>query len=521
MQTRKSSLLALALLFVLSLPAFADKRTENIDIILAVDKSLSMAEDGKIDSVKRYVNTWLLDDVLIPGDNLIIIGFYGKANVIVSQIVKNQTDIQKIKAIIDKIRANGRFTDIGNALDAMKEQIATLSDDSRKKFVLMMTDGRQEAPPTSKYYSPSGKFNHEFLANIKTIQKEGWKIEILGIGVEAEVRELAQQLSGSFAQISGNPSVESLKAQTENLLGSVTLTGGVSVAPVGSGGSSSLSFALKSEGYSHEVSVSIAGIEARLGSRSAANILPSSLPITVAASGTTNVRVPVRFPNDLPAGKTSGTLSFSFLSGERFNPSEVGVTLEVRSVVENYWWLAFVALAVLAALVLLAIFSARRLASGRAVRFLLYVDNEPLMTAPVTLRAGGEVFLNETDGTFSLITRRNARSLARFRLKESRLGFDVLKADRFPKLSGENDDVLGQSFPFRSENGKSRELRVADARPSTTHAAKESAPRQDASPPATRVPRTRAAGKTASKKRAAPQRRSSGKRGAGPARGAR
>jgi hypothetical protein len=153
---------SLALLsIVLACPLLADTRTENIDVVVALDRSLSM--EKKVEAVKSYVSTYLIDQVLIPGDHFIVVAFYGKADVIISQAIVGDADKKAVKAVITKIRGNGRFTDIGNALDILQQQVTPIENDGRKKFILLLTDGIQEAPPTSKYYSKDGKSNpHEF-----------------------------------------------------------------------------------------------------------------------------------------------------------------------------------------------------------------------------------------------------------------------------------------------------------------------------------------------------------------------
>lgn len=461
MQTRKSSLFILAILFASSLACFADKRTENIDIILALDKSLSMGENQKIDAVSRYANTWLLDEVLIPGDFLVVIAFYGKAEVVVSETVSDEAVKQRIKDKISQIRGNGRFTDIGNALDVMKTQMEKYKDDGRKKFVLMMTDGVQEAPPYSKYYTNRTKYDYEFIENTKTIQQQGWKIEILGIGTEAEVQDLAQQLQGSYAQLTDELSVDTIKAQTENLLGTVTLVGGVRILPVGIGGSGALVLTLKSEGYSQPISITLSGVEIRLPSQTIPNALPAAHIMQVGASGTTSARVPLSFPSDLGPGKYESTLVFSFASGERFNPSEVQSVVAVNGIVENYWWLAIIGLVALAVLIILLVFLIRRFFTARPLRFHLFVNDEPLSVQPIVMKSSSERFLNESDDALIVVPKRNARSIARFRIKEGALGFDILKEERFPKTDGPVEDALGKSFVLRTEHGENRKLTVA------------------------------------------------------------
>ncbi len=486
MRTLESISITILLILVFALPAYTDKRTENIDIILALDKSLSMSEDHKIDAVKNYFNSWLMDEVLIPGDYLVVIAFYGKTSVVISQTVKNTEEKQKVKDIISQIRANGRFTDIGNALDVMKDQMAKYGSDGRKKFVLMMTDGIQEAPPNSKYFSQKGKFNYEFLENTKTIQKQGWKIEILGLGTETEVKELAEQLQGTYVELKDDLSVENLKSRTENLLGTISLIDGARVSPIGIGGSGSIQLNLKSEGYSRDVQISLSGIEARLPSRTAANLLASPpFQTKVSASGKTVVNIPVVFPADLTPGTFDCTLVFSFLSGERFSPSEIPVKFRVMGPVENYWWLGIIGILALSALAAVVVFFIRRLASGGPQRFLLLIDEEPLADTPITMNAGGEIFLNESDNAFILIPKRNARSLARFRMKEGALGFDVLKSERFPKTDGSAEAVIGQSFIVRTEHGEKKDLRIVEATARKSKAVQT--PKTIQKPPAVRV----------------------------------
>jgi Mg-chelatase subunit ChlD len=462
MQTRNRSLFLLVVFLIISVFSYADKRTENIDIILALDESLSMGEELKMDAVVRYTNTWLLDDVLIPGDYLVVIAFYGKAEVLISETVNDEATKQKIKAKIAQIRGNGRFTDIGNALDAMKAQMDKYKDNGRKKFVLMMTDGIQEAPPYSKYYTNRTKYNYEFLENTKTIQRQGWKIEILGIGPEADVKDLAAQLQGSYAQITdtGSLSVDAIKAQTENLLGTIKLEDGVGVVRVGIGGAASIGCTLKSEGYSQPVTVTVTGVEIRLPSQTVSNALESPIGIDVGAEGTTRARIPVRLPADMAAGKYDGSIAFSFASGEVFNPSEVKAEFVVNSLVENYWWLALIALAALAVLVILIIFLIRFF-TARPLRFHIFVDGEPLSVRPLSLASSGEIFINESEDDFSLVSKRNAKSITRFRMKEGTLGFDILKTERFPKTEGPAENVVGKSYVLRSLHGENKKLTIA------------------------------------------------------------
>lgn len=474
MGNHRSLLTALTLCLVLASPLLADTRTQNIDIMVALDKSLSM--EHKVAAVKDWVNSYLIDQVVIPGDFLDIVAFYGKADVIVSQTIKNDADKAAVKKIISGIRGNGRFTDIGNALDVLKAQIATRESDGRDKYVLLLTDGIQEAPPTSKYYSPDGKFNHEFLANTKTIQQKGWKVMILGIGTETAAKDLATALSSQYTEITGKLSTGSLTQSAGGLFGAVTLQGSVKVAPVGSDGSSSLSLTLK-PGLQGDASVTVNRIDARIGNAPASPILSTPMTITVKKGTEQSAKVPVKFPAGMPAGASKATLSFSFPPGQGFVPSDVDVSFVVKGWAENNA-VPLGAGAVLVVLIILAlILLLRRVTTGGSLSFVVLVDHSPLSETPVNLGPGHELFLNELEGDFSLIEKRNARSLARFFVKDKKLGMGVLKADRFPKLTDVPADVRGESFTLKTDNGRKLDLEIQSKAAGGTSSARPSSDR--------------------------------------------
>jgi len=454
----KRFLAALALYAVLVAPAGADTRKDNIDVIIALDKSLSM--ENKIGGVREWVNSSIIDQLLIPGDTIIVVGFYGKADVLVSHTVKDDADKKALQATISKIRGNGRYTDIGNALDVVKAQIAARQSDGREKYILLLTDGIQEAPPGSKYFSKDGKFNHEFLANTKTIQEKGWKIMILGIGTDTAAKDLAHELKGTYNEVTENASSGSLAETTEAFFGTITTDGKVRVGGVSADGSSRLSLDLKASGLKNDASVTLNGVTARVGTRDVPNVLPSPFKIQVKKDGPTHVSVPLKFPSDLPQGPASGSLTFSFGAGAAFTPADADVSFVVNGWLQNN--LILVICGAIVALVLLALlaFAIWRLTRGKPLHFSLTIDEELVGEGPVSLSTGHELFLNETTGVFSLVTHKNAKSLARFSVKGAGLALDVLKQDRFPKLKEVPPDVRGRTFVLRSENGRNLSLKV-------------------------------------------------------------
>src|SRR5208283_4735162 len=204
-----------------------------------------------------WVNSFIIDQLIVPGDFLDVIAFYGKADTVVSQVIKDDADRAAAKAVISKISGDGRFTDIGNALDAVKAEIAAKEKDGRQKYVLLLTDGIQEAPPSSKYWSKNGVFNHEFLANTKTIMQKGWKVMILGIGIDTAAKDLAKELQGTYSEVSNSPTPEAITSKAGSLFGMPVVQGPMTMGPIRADGDSRVAFTLQSSGLTGDVHITV------------------------------------------------------------------------------------------------------------------------------------------------------------------------------------------------------------------------------------------------------------------------
>lgn len=457
MGTGRRFLIAAALCLVLVSSVFADTRKDNIDVIIALDKSLSM--ETKIGAVEAWVNSYIIDQLLISGDYLILIDFFGKAEVAISQTIESEAQKLALKKTVLSIRGNGPYTDIGNALDIVKEQIATRETDGKEKYVLLLTDGIQEAPPTSKYYSKNGQFNHEFLANTKTIQEKGWKVMILGIGTDTAAKDLAQQLSGSYTEVSNTPTLGSLTDTTGGLFGGIAIDGRIIASPVKADGASTLSFTLKATGLAGDTTIVLNDITATVGTRFVPWVLDAPATLSVKKDSSTRVSIPVHFSSLGTPGTQSAALSFGFAGAARFSPAVAPVDLRVNNWIQNNLILIIIAGVILILLVVFLVIVVWRLTAGKPMRFAVVIQEEPVGEA-VSLSSSKEIFLNESSGAFSLVPKRNGKSLARFSVKESKLVLTVLKQDRFPKLKDVPPDVRGKTFIIKSENGRSLNMKI-------------------------------------------------------------
>ena len=129
--------LFLVLSVVLAAALHADDREEPIDLIIALDRSLSMVEE--IGAVKEYVNSYVIDQILQPGDRFVVVAFYGQNEIAVSGEIDGALGRQKVREAIGGLVADGAFTDIGFALDRLRDEVHAVSTEARKKTLLLIT----------------------------------------------------------------------------------------------------------------------------------------------------------------------------------------------------------------------------------------------------------------------------------------------------------------------------------------------------------------------------------------------
>ena len=322
----------------------ADERTENIDVFIVLDKSLSMIEE--IESVKEYIRDSLLDKILIPGDRFVIIAFYGKTELLMNEVYDATGNMNSIRNKIENIQADGRFTDIGNALDTLHTAVQEIAGEERRRFLLLLTDGKQEAPPESKYYTPDGQFNHEMLKNTKTIQKQGWKIHILGIGTQSAAEELAKELSAGYINVPDVPEdaedkeaeekklKQALEEVTEDLVGSIELISSPKVEPIPPDGSTEMLLTLKSEGFSKAQKVLIESITLEYDGKEYP-LRKEDVTLSITPEGTEEKAISIQFPNHLDAGDYQGRVVFTFSGSTVFYPAYREIDFHVKGFFEN------------------------------------------------------------------------------------------------------------------------------------------------------------------------------------------
>jgi hypothetical protein len=472
---KKFLLLALLLALAGAAGISADVRTEPIDVIVALDKSLSMVEE--IGAVTEYVNSYIIDQLLIPGDYFLVLAFYGRTEIPVAMRINGDADKQKARQAVAALAANGRFTDIGSALDVLGAELAKLPEQNRRKHLLLITDGIQEAPPASRYYSRDGKFTHEFLENTKTIQKQGWKIEILGIGTHAGAGELAEHLAAGYTELSEAPTAREFIEKTRGFLSSVEITSGPEFLPFNSLGRGRLRLGLTSRGHEQAVTLELSGIRLALPGQAEQNILRGSRRLIVAPGAPLQSYLPLRLKPRLPLGEYRGEIRFVFAGETQFTPVVMPAEFQVESLLAGtlrelassirlnlrYWLIG--AAVLLALLALLLVLLLARPGKARC-RFRLVVEGRKRATGAKasTIVEGQPLFLEELEGSVGVVDRRSPASLARLAAVRGGVRLTVLRSEKFPGLKTLPPSILDQDLTVRLEGKKELTIRLMSSK---------------------------------------------------------
>ncbi len=192
-------LILVFLLFTTAFPALlcAQERRGHVTLILLVDKSLSMRP--YIEEVKTYLEKTVLGEWLKPGDSVALFTFYGSTHLLVWDSPLKADQFPSLEQKIRAIQADGRFTDIGTALDTYENWAQTTVLPPWRRFVLLLTDERQEAPPSSPYQSGDYKIHHPLLKGARIVSHGGWKAITVDTVSESLLTSLMHKLSPLFS----------------------------------------------------------------------------------------------------------------------------------------------------------------------------------------------------------------------------------------------------------------------------------------------------------------------------------
>lgn len=189
----------LILICLLSVMLFSDTRSESIDFFIVFDKSKSMAD--KIEKARAYTAQEILGRYVMTNDWVCFIEFYGTTNVLFKGPITNEQDKKRLIQSLLAIEANGRYTDIGNALDVLRQEVIARGHPERSKYILLITDLRQEAPPQSKYQSTDYSISHPALEYVLKKEIDGFYLITVGLTIENKAHDLAEYVINTLTQL--------------------------------------------------------------------------------------------------------------------------------------------------------------------------------------------------------------------------------------------------------------------------------------------------------------------------------
>ncbi len=466
---KKHIFLFMFIMLFLRFPVFSDNREENIDVFIVLDKSLSM--EDKIGAVSGYINTYIVDRIIIPGDMLYILDFYGKTEILINSEITDENHKTEIKNTIKEVKADGRFTDIGNALDGLSEIIPRYENNGRLKYMLLITDGKQEAPPESIYYSPDGSFNHRFLEHTRTIEKQGWKIQVLGIGNNTDAKAIAEKLSAAYSEVeapadssdeASEKLIKDMISETEDFLTVFSITSPPEIIYKGFFQKSFMVITIETSNLETEKLVKLSSMYLKTDTLSETDILETRKSIEFTENGIREVQIPVIIPSALEPGKVNGSLRIYYNSHDNLTPSILDITFKNKGILSRFF-LHFSAVGILLIFLLFLllkkrstpVLSVKKEGSGKEIAFYCYVDGSKLQELPFILGNQDKLYLNLSPAGFINFTKQKlATTKAFLTAKGNMISMEVIDKSFIEGPKNVFDNILEKSFNFMKKNGK-------------------------------------------------------------------
>ena len=176
----------------------AETRSAQIDFVILIDTSLSMADAMR--DARQYAAGEVVGRLVETGDWVSIIRFYGSSEIVWRGDVASEADTAAMVRSLNALEADGRFTDIGAALDSMDALILERGHPERPKYILLITDERQEAPKGSEYYSADYSIHHPLLEYIKRLDMGSFRVITIGYGLAARIEGEARSLMTTLSE---------------------------------------------------------------------------------------------------------------------------------------------------------------------------------------------------------------------------------------------------------------------------------------------------------------------------------
>jgi hypothetical protein len=302
-----------------------------VDVVVLLDVSQSTMP--YFQDVTDYVVSSVVKDYLRRGDTFHLLSFGETAQSEIAQRVETEADVKAVLGRLYLLYPLARYTDLVGALSYLYQYIADLPE-SRRKVVIVITDGVNNPPPASPTFGMRAEnVASEIEASASRIRANGWPVHII---------KLPFPKPGE----SGAPSAGSPEAQGKSYLEVAAKALGAEVSdysPADKEGIARKSLSLpkaqfpdplgkKDYAFSFPVkfsndSDSSVGLELDHVRSGDVDILSKKLFMTLGSGRSGTMDIPVLIPDSVPQGDTKLSVRLHFANGVRVSPDSTVLEL--------------------------------------------------------------------------------------------------------------------------------------------------------------------------------------------------
>ena len=155
----------------------ASGNTDATDVVVLLDVSQSALP--YFQDVTDYVVSSVVEDYLRFGDTFHLLSFGETAQSEIAQRMSSETDVKSVLGKLYLLYPLARYSDLVGALNYLYQYLADLPE-SRRKVVVVITDGVHNPPPSSPTFGmASAKVQVEIEAAATRIRANGWPVNII------------------------------------------------------------------------------------------------------------------------------------------------------------------------------------------------------------------------------------------------------------------------------------------------------------------------------------------------------
>jgi hypothetical protein len=316
-----------------SSPSPAEGDADAADVVVLLDVSQSALP--YFQDVTDFVVSSVVKDYLRRGDTFHLLSFGETAQAEIAQRMVGEADVKSVLGRLYLLYPLARYSDLVGALSYLYQYVADLPE-SRRKVVIVITDGVHNPPPSSPTFGEGPeKVTVEIEAAAARIRANGWPVHIIKLPFPKPGEP-------------GAPSSGSAEARGDSFLDAAAKALGAEVSEFSRDGKADLArrslslpvaefpppLGKRDYAFSFPLKVrngsgSAVGLEldrVRLGD---ADILSKKVFLTLQSGKQGTMDIPVLVPESVPQGDTRLELSLHFANGVRVSPDTGVLELEL------------------------------------------------------------------------------------------------------------------------------------------------------------------------------------------------